>query len=82
MESAPHIYDGDEIDAAILPSLSLLLDTLLDAAGSARPGIDAFAHAAEIRRLSRGLEELTRQEEALAALAAAAQLPARPRMSA
>jgi hypothetical protein len=80
--SAPFDLDSDAIDAAILPNLSLLLDALLDAAGTARPGIDAFANACEIRMLSLGLEELTRQMEALAAMPAAVQEPAPARMSA
>ena len=71
----------DEIEASILPNLALLLDGLLDAAGSARAGVDGRLYAAEIRMLSLGVEELTRQVEALAP-AFAPQAPARLMMSA
>ncbi|HEX8191737.1 MAG TPA: hypothetical protein VF552_02455 [Allosphingosinicella sp.] len=60
----------DEIEASILPNLSLLLDGVLDAAGTARAGVDARIYAAEIRMLSLGVEELTRQIESLAPAAA------------
>lgn len=70
MDSADqrHILDRafEQIEGSILPSLSMLLDTLLDSAASARPGIDAKAHAAEIRTLALHLEDLTRQVEAAA----------------
>jgi hypothetical protein len=54
----------ERIEETILPSLSLMLDTLLDAAALARPGHDAEAFAAELRTLGLQLEELTRQVEA------------------
>ncbi|HZF96128.1 MAG TPA: hypothetical protein VEZ20_14800 [Allosphingosinicella sp.] len=69
----------DEIEASILPNLSLLLDGVLDAAGTARAGVDARLYAAEIRMLSLGVEELTRQ---VAALAPIVQPQPRLRMSA
>ncbi|HEY0012252.1 MAG TPA: hypothetical protein VGB79_05310 [Allosphingosinicella sp.] len=68
-----------EIEASILPNLALLLDAVLDAAGSARAGVDARLYAAEIRMLSLGVAELTRQVEALAP---AVQTQPRLRMSA
>jgi outer membrane murein-binding lipoprotein Lpp len=85
MDSAAPSLDTafDELEASILPNLSLILDGLLDAAGTARAGIDAHRYATEIRMLSLGVAELTRQVEALAPIAAAAvQAPARLRMSA
>jgi hypothetical protein len=54
----------ERIEETILPSLSLMLDTLLDAAALARPGHDGEAFAAELRTLGLQLEELTRQIEA------------------
>ena len=81
MDSAAFPLDTcfDEIEASILPNLSLLLDGLLDAAGAARAGVDARLYAAEIRMLSLGVEELTRQ---VAALAPACTPQPRLRMSA
>jgi hypothetical protein len=54
----------ERIEETILPSLSLMLDTLLDAAALARPGKDGEAFAAELRTLGLQLEALTRQVEA------------------
>jgi hypothetical protein len=54
----------ERIEETILPSLSMMLDALLDAAALARPGHDAEAFAAELRTLGLQLEELTRQVEA------------------
>jgi hypothetical protein len=54
----------ERIEETILPSLSLMLDTLLDSAALARPGHDGEAFAAELRTLGLQLEELTRQVEA------------------
>ena len=55
----------ERIGESILPSLSLMLDTLLEAAALARPGRDGEAFAAELRTLGLQLEELTRQVEAV-----------------
>ena len=55
----------ERIEETILPSLSLMLDTLLDAAALARPGHDGEVFAAELRTLGLQLEELTRQIEAV-----------------
>jgi hypothetical protein len=55
----------ERIEETILPSLSMMLDTLLDAATMSRPGFDAEAYAAELRTLALQLEALTRQVEAL-----------------
>ncbi len=43
----------------------MMLDTLLDAAALARPGLDGEAYAAELRTIALQLEELTRQVEAI-----------------
>jgi hypothetical protein len=56
----------ERIEDMILPNISMMLDTLLDAASLARPGVDAEAYAAELRTLALQLEELTRQVEAIA----------------
>ena len=55
----------DRIEETILPSLSMMLDTLLDAAALARPGSDAQVYAAELRTIALQLEELIRQVEAI-----------------
>jgi hypothetical protein len=55
----------ERIEETILPSLSMMLDTLLDAAALARPGHDAEVYAAELRTLGCELEALTRQVESL-----------------
>lgn len=54
------------IEDALLPSLSLMLDSLLDAASLARPGIDAESYAADLRVLALELETLTSTVEGLA----------------
>lgn len=56
----------EQIEATILPSISLMLDTLLDAASLARPGQDAEAYASDLRSLASQLDQLTRQVEAIA----------------
>jgi hypothetical protein len=50
----------DRIDLAILPSLSLLLDSVIDSAALARPGHDAEAYSAGLRKTARQVEQLTR----------------------
>jgi hypothetical protein len=57
----------ERIEESILPSLSLVLDSLLDAAALARPGADAEIFAAELRTIGAELESLTRQIEAMSA---------------
>lgn len=49
----------DRIDQAILPSLSRLLDHVLDSAALARPGIDAEDYSAGLRRTARQMAQLT-----------------------
>jgi hypothetical protein len=70
----------EEIEGAVLPSLCVLLDNLLDAAALALPGVDAERHAAELRRLGLQVADLTARIEAVAPVPA--QAPARLRMSA
>jgi hypothetical protein len=53
----------DRIEETILPSLSLMLDSLIESASLARPGIDAASYAAELSTLAVQLEELTREVE-------------------
>jgi hypothetical protein len=57
----------DRIEETILPSISLMLDTLLDAAGMAAPGVDGAVYAAELRTVALQLEAVTRQMERIAA---------------
>jgi hypothetical protein len=55
----------ERIEETILPSLSMMLDTLIEAASLARPGHDGEVFAAELRTLGFQLEELTREIEAV-----------------
>ena len=48
------------IDVAILPGLSHLLDDVIDSAALARPGVDAEAYAAGLRRTAGQVQQLTR----------------------
>ena len=50
----------DKIDVAVLPSLSRLLDDVIDSAALARPGHDAEDYAAGLRKTARQVEQLTR----------------------
>jgi hypothetical protein len=50
----------DTIDKAILPSLSRLLDSVIDSAALARPGIDAEEYSDGLRRTARQVDQLTR----------------------
>jgi hypothetical protein len=47
------------IDQAILPSLSRLLDSVLESAALARPGIDAAEYAAGLSQTARQVAQLT-----------------------
>ncbi|MBV8687201.1 MAG: hypothetical protein JOZ90_01250 [Alphaproteobacteria bacterium] len=62
LRSLEAAFDG--IEGTILPSLSVMLDTLLEAASLARPGHDADVYAAELRTIGYQLEALTREVEA------------------
>lgn len=55
----------ERIEETILPSISMMLDTLLDAATLGQPGIDAEIYAAELRTIALQLEALTKQVEAI-----------------
>jgi len=57
----------EAIEETILPSLSAMLDTLIEAASLARPGIDSAAYAAELKTLGCELETLRRHVEDAAA---------------
>jgi len=50
----------DKIDVAILPSLSRLLDGVIDSAALARPGVDAEAYALGLRKTACQVDRLTR----------------------
>ncbi|HEX8533095.1 MAG TPA: hypothetical protein VF662_02925 [Allosphingosinicella sp.] len=54
-----------QIEEAILPSISTMLDSLIDAASLAQPGFDAEAYAADLRSMASQLEAITRQMEAI-----------------
>lgn len=64
-----HKHDLDEaferIEETILPSISMMLDTLLEAATLGQPGIDSEIYAAELRTIALQLEELIKQIEAV-----------------
>jgi len=55
----------EKIEETILPSMSMMLDMLLDAASLNRPGVDAATYAAEVRTVALQLETLTREVEAI-----------------
>jgi len=55
----------DRIEETILPSISMMLDTLLEAATNGQPGIDTEIYAAELRTIALQLEALTQQVEAI-----------------
>ena len=48
------------IDQAILPNLSRLLDGVIESAALARPGADAEAYAASLRKTARQMDQLSR----------------------
>ena len=55
----------DSIEEMILPGISMMLETLLEAATNSQPGIDAAVYAAELRTIGAQLEALVRQVEGL-----------------
>ena len=55
----------ERIEETILPSISMMLDTLLEAAERDLPGLDGEIYAAELRTIALQLEALTRQVEAV-----------------
>jgi hypothetical protein len=54
-------FDGalERIEQAILPNLSRLLDQVLESAALARPGVDAEAYAAALRKTACEVGQLT-----------------------
>ena len=54
------------IDQAILPNLSRLLDSVIESAALARPGVDGEAYAAGLRDTAVQLDRLTRLVGAVA----------------
>ena len=67
----------DAIESSVLPSLSGMLDGLLDSAALARPGADADAYATELRYAAGQLDALARLLGAVAPLAQPAAAPRR-----
>ena len=66
MASHPQVHDAlDHVEGAILPSLSALLDGLIEAASLARAGQDCERYAAELRTLGLELAFVTREIEGL-----------------
>ncbi|HEY0312062.1 MAG TPA: hypothetical protein VGC56_06155 [Allosphingosinicella sp.] len=57
----------ESIEETILPSLSLVLDGLIEAAALARPGVDAAHYAVELKAIGEQLEVLRRHVEDAAA---------------
>jgi hypothetical protein len=57
----------ESIEETILPSLSLVLDGLIEAAALARPGVDAAHYAVELKAIGEQLEALRRHVEEAAA---------------
>ena len=55
----------EAIEQSILPSVSMMLDSLIDASAMARAGTDADDFAAELRALALQLDGLTRQVESV-----------------
>jgi len=53
----------ERIEETILPCISMMLDTLMDAVSLDQAGIEPQAFAAELRTLAFQLEALTRQVE-------------------
>ncbi len=68
----------DRIEGTILPSIAMMLDTLIDAAGTAAPGVNGAVYAAELRTVALEVEALTRQMERLVPLAGAQTEPEWP----
>jgi hypothetical protein len=64
----------ERIGESMLPRLSMMLDSLLDAASLAQPGFDADAYATEIRAAATELDSMAGQ---LAAISPARSAPSR-----
>ena len=57
----------EKIEEMMLPTIAVMLDTVLDAAALGQPGVDADAYAEELGGIAREIETLTRQFEAISA---------------
>jgi hypothetical protein len=55
----------ERLEETILPTISMMLDALMEAAEKGQPGIDVEIYAAELRTVALQLEALTKQVEAL-----------------
>jgi hypothetical protein len=53
----------ERIEETILPCISMMLDTLMDAVSYGQTGIDSEIYAAELRTIALQLEALTKQVE-------------------
>ena len=67
----------ESIERSILPSLTSLLDALIDSAALARPGVDADLHATELRNTAIQVDALTLLIEGVVSLAQPAEAPRR-----
>jgi hypothetical protein len=70
-----HADSLETIEAAILPTVSGMLDAMLEAASLARAGCDAEHYAEALRSLTLELEAVTHEVEAMAALASVTGYP-------
>jgi hypothetical protein len=55
----------ERIEETILPCISMMLDTLLDAIAAGQSGLDSEIYAAELRTIACQLEALTKLVEAI-----------------
>jgi hypothetical protein len=55
----------ERIEETILPCISMMLDTLLDAVAAGQSGLDSEIYAAELRTIGLQLEELTKLVETI-----------------
>jgi hypothetical protein len=57
----------DALEGSVLPTLSIMLEALLDAARLGEEGAPAHVQAAELRTIAMEIDALTRRIEAMAA---------------
>lgn len=69
----------DRIEQTVLPTIAAMLDAVIDSAAGARPGIDAEAYAAALRRLAAEVEAAHTVFSDISADAAAGTRPGRPK---
>jgi hypothetical protein len=55
----------ERIEETILPCISMMLDTLLDAVAAGQSGMDSEIYAAELRTIALQLDALTKQVDAV-----------------